>query len=182
MGNVKWAVICARQALDHLDGSRPSHELASLGRRICEPEWDLLDQLAQTDWSAGLMQDFPKPEELLDAVAAYLFAELRPQVPKEERFRVLVAANVCAVVAREIRAGTEPDLADVADFRRAIGVEALAPSAEEAPAEAREAAAELAALLREGRLDDTLAEAIPILREVAARKLEIARPGYADPG
>ena len=42
MGNVKWAVICARQAADHLDGSRPSHELASLGRRICEPEWDLL--------------------------------------------------------------------------------------------------------------------------------------------
>lgn len=42
MGNVKWAVICARQATDHLDGSRPSHELASLGRRICEPEWDLL--------------------------------------------------------------------------------------------------------------------------------------------
>lgn len=43
MGNVKWAVICARQARDHLDGTRPSHELASLGRRICEPEWDLLD-------------------------------------------------------------------------------------------------------------------------------------------
>jgi aminoglycoside phosphotransferase (APT) family kinase protein len=42
MGNVKWAVICARQALDHLSGARPSHELASLGRRICEPEWDLL--------------------------------------------------------------------------------------------------------------------------------------------
>jgi aminoglycoside phosphotransferase (APT) family kinase protein len=41
-GNVKWAVICARQAHDHLGGVRPSHELASLGRRICEPEWDLL--------------------------------------------------------------------------------------------------------------------------------------------
>lgn len=41
-GNVKWAVICARQAHDHLSGVRPSHELASLGRRICEPEWDLL--------------------------------------------------------------------------------------------------------------------------------------------
>jgi aminoglycoside phosphotransferase (APT) family kinase protein len=41
-GNVKWAVICARQAHDHLDGVRRSHELASLGRRICEPEWDLL--------------------------------------------------------------------------------------------------------------------------------------------
>ena len=42
-GNVKWAVICARQAHDHLTGVRRSHELASLGRRICEPEWDLLE-------------------------------------------------------------------------------------------------------------------------------------------
>ena len=41
-GNVKWAVICARQAHDHLTGIRRSHELASLGRRICEPEWDML--------------------------------------------------------------------------------------------------------------------------------------------
>ncbi len=41
-GNVKWAVICARQAADHRKGIRRSHELASLGRRICEPEWDLL--------------------------------------------------------------------------------------------------------------------------------------------
>jgi aminoglycoside phosphotransferase (APT) family kinase protein len=41
-GNVKWAVICARQAHDHLTGVRRSHELASLGRRISEPEWDLL--------------------------------------------------------------------------------------------------------------------------------------------
>src|SRR5262245_15505934 len=41
-GNVKWAVICARQAHDHLTGARRSHELASLGRRVCEPEWDLL--------------------------------------------------------------------------------------------------------------------------------------------
>jgi aminoglycoside phosphotransferase (APT) family kinase protein len=41
-GNVKWAIICARQAHDHLTGVRRSHELASLGRRICEPEWDLL--------------------------------------------------------------------------------------------------------------------------------------------
>jgi aminoglycoside phosphotransferase (APT) family kinase protein len=46
MGNVKWAVICARQAHDHLTGTRPSAELASLGRRICEPEWDLLELLA----------------------------------------------------------------------------------------------------------------------------------------
>ena len=47
--------------------------------------------------------------ELLESVAEYLFAELRPEVPREQRFRVLVAANVCAVVARELRAGDAPD-------------------------------------------------------------------------
>ena len=46
-GNVKWAVICARQANDHLTGLRRSHELASLGRRICEPEWDLLELIRE---------------------------------------------------------------------------------------------------------------------------------------
>jgi aminoglycoside phosphotransferase (APT) family kinase protein len=46
MGNAKWAVICARQAADHLTGRRRSAELASLGRRICEPEWDLLGLVA----------------------------------------------------------------------------------------------------------------------------------------
>jgi len=51
LGNVKWAVICARQAHDHLTGARPSAELASLGRRICEPEWDLLETLTDPDGS-----------------------------------------------------------------------------------------------------------------------------------
>ena len=45
-GNLKWAVICARQANDHRTGLRRSHELASLGRRICEPEWDMLELIA----------------------------------------------------------------------------------------------------------------------------------------
>jgi aminoglycoside phosphotransferase (APT) family kinase protein len=45
-GNVKWAVICAAQAHDHLTGVRRSHELASLGRRVCEPEWDLLELIS----------------------------------------------------------------------------------------------------------------------------------------
>jgi aminoglycoside phosphotransferase (APT) family kinase protein len=46
-GNVKWAIICARQARDHLTGVRRSHELASLGRRVCEPEWDLLQLIRE---------------------------------------------------------------------------------------------------------------------------------------
>ena len=70
-----------------------------------------------------VMQDRPTAPELLDSVAEYLFAELRPEVPREQRFKVLVAANVCAVVAREIRAGEAPDQADLALFNDLLGEE-----------------------------------------------------------
>ena len=67
------------------------------------------------------MQDRPTAAELLDSVAEYLFAELRPEVPQEQRFKVLVAANICAVVAREISAGDEPDREDLALFGELLG-------------------------------------------------------------
>ena len=38
---VKWAVICALQASAHLSGATRSVELAAIGRRVCESEWDL---------------------------------------------------------------------------------------------------------------------------------------------
>ena len=155
MGNVKWAVICARQAHDHLTGARPSAELASLGRRICEPEWDLLELLA-----GGLMQDRPTAPELLDALAAKLFAEVREWVPRERRFQILVAANVCAVVARELRAGREPPGRRRAALRRCSG-ELGRPRA----SDAAEAAAELARRIRAGELDDELPRCWPRLRE-----------------
>jgi aminoglycoside phosphotransferase (APT) family kinase protein len=41
-GNLKWAVICIAQARTFLDGGVPSLELASLGRRTAEAEYDLL--------------------------------------------------------------------------------------------------------------------------------------------
>ena len=71
-----------------------------------------------------MTQDRPERAELLDAVAEYLFAEVRPAVPREQRFQVLVAANVCAVVARELRAGDEPLREDLAMFRDLLGASA----------------------------------------------------------
>ncbi|HEU5160224.1 MAG TPA: phosphotransferase family protein [Streptosporangiaceae bacterium] len=38
----KWAVMCALQARRHLTGGERSVELAALGRRVAESEWDLL--------------------------------------------------------------------------------------------------------------------------------------------
>ena len=117
------------------------------------------------------MQDRPTAPELLDSVAEYLFAELRSEVPREQRFKVLVAANLCAVVAREIRAGEAPDRADLELFGELLGRPVT---------DARAAAAELSRALRSGELDDRLHELAPRLEEHVRRKLEIARPGYAD--
>ncbi len=115
------------------------------------------------------MQDRPTAPELLEAVAEYLFAELRPEVPREQRFKLLVAANVCAVVARELRAGDAPDREDAALFAELLGGEVT---------DTREAAAELAKRLRAGELDDRLDELAPRLAEHVQRKLGVARPGY----
>lgn len=117
------------------------------------------------------MQDRPTAPELLDAVAAYLFGELRPEVPREQRFKVLVAANVCAVVAREIRAGAEPDREDLQLFNELLGEEAR---------DVHAAAAELSRRIRAGELDDRIDELTPRLEEHVRRKLEVARPGYTE--
>jgi aminoglycoside phosphotransferase (APT) family kinase protein len=42
---LKWGVICRGQAERHLSGQLRSVELAAIGRRVCETEWDLLDLL-----------------------------------------------------------------------------------------------------------------------------------------
>ena len=117
------------------------------------------------------MQDRPDAAELLDAVAEYLFAELRPEVPHEQRFKVLVAANVCAVVAREIRAGDDPDREDLALFGDLLGKDVD---------DVHVAAGEVAHRLRSGELDDRIQELAPRLEEHVRRKLEVARPGYTD--
>lgn len=42
-GTLKWGVICQVQASTHLTGVVRSVELAALGRRVAETEWDLLE-------------------------------------------------------------------------------------------------------------------------------------------
>lgn len=128
------------------------------------------------------MQDRPTAPELLDALAAMLFSEVREWVPRERRFQVLVAANVCAVVARELRAGVEPSVEDAVLFRELLGADAAPPAPERAGEEARAAAAELAEVIRAGELDGSLDEVVGRLREHVRRKLEVARPGYWEAG
>lgn len=45
LSTLRWGVICRYQAHRHLSGQTPSVELAAIGRRVCETEFDLLTLL-----------------------------------------------------------------------------------------------------------------------------------------
>ncbi|MFM9227027.1 MAG: phosphotransferase family protein [Actinomycetota bacterium] len=42
LGTLKWGIMCILQAQTHLKGVVRSHELAAIGRRVCENEYDLV--------------------------------------------------------------------------------------------------------------------------------------------
>lgn len=44
-GNLRWGVICLNMTRPYLDGQNPSVELAAIGRRAAETEWELLQLL-----------------------------------------------------------------------------------------------------------------------------------------
>jgi hypothetical protein len=44
-GTLKWGAMTVLQGFAHLQGAVRSVELATLGRRVVEMEWDLLDAI-----------------------------------------------------------------------------------------------------------------------------------------
>ena len=60
LGTLRWGVICMAQARAHLSGAYRSVELAAIGRRACEQEWDLLLLLAP-DGAARAAAARPRP-------------------------------------------------------------------------------------------------------------------------
>ena len=53
LATLRWGVICRYQAERHLSGQTRSVELAAIGRRVCETEWDVLKLLDKTLPDAG---------------------------------------------------------------------------------------------------------------------------------
>lgn len=126
-----------------------------------------------------MTQDRPDAPDLLDAVAEFLITQVRQSVPPEQRFQVLVAAHLCAVIARERRAGAGPLLDDLLLFSGLLEQELS--TADDLDRAVREAEAELARRLRAGEMDDRLDDVVGVLRRHVAGKLAIARPGYDGP-
>jgi hypothetical protein len=126
-------------------------------------------------------QDPPSAAQLLESIAEFLVGEVRDWAPQERRFQVLVAANLCVVLARELRAGDEPLQADLELYADLLG-EPTGPVSDAGALRGavRDAQGELARRIRSGELDGRLDELTERLREHVRRKLDVARPGYAD--
>jgi hypothetical protein len=131
------------------------------------------------------VQDRPTARELLEAVRAFLEADVTPALAGPKRFHALVAANVLAIVDREL-ASEESDL--VAEWRRLAGLLGRDPA--EPPARlgalraaVREANEALAERIRRGEADaGPFRDAVRAhVRATIADKLRVANPRLVRP-
>jgi aminoglycoside phosphotransferase (APT) family kinase protein len=185
---LKWAVICLLQASTHLSGATRSVELAAIGRRVCESEWDLLMLMGvplpataqpasgpRGSTAAGrsapgtggrppsTLFGRPSVAELVEAVGDYL-DKVMTSTEGAPRFEARVARNVLAVVGRELDLGPAGQAAHDRRLRT------LGFSDDQA----------LAAAIRTGRFDDDVAGLGAVLAEGTRDQLLVANPAYLD--
>ncbi len=177
-GTVRWALLCRRQAARYLSDGEPSIELAVLGRRVCEQEYDVLlalgyatpwpvtDLLEDTVGPATAPHDQPTGPGLLRAVREFLATEVAVADPALA-FHARVAANALRIAERE--AMLAPGHAR--DHRARLAALGCADDAE------------LCAAIRDGSLDHRFDEVIAAVRATIVDKLAVANPGHlARPG
>jgi len=181
-GTVRWALLCRRQAERYLAEDDPSIELAVLGRRVCEQEYDILlalghaapvtvaDPLENPDnvvTQPAPPHDRPSGPELLRAVREFLTTEARSGAGPDGtdprlRFHARVAANALRIAEREamLAAGHE---------RRHRARLAALGCADDAA---------LCAAIRDGSLDHRFGEVADAVRAATVDKLTVANPGH----
>jgi aminoglycoside phosphotransferase (APT) family kinase protein len=179
-GCVKWAFGCLFQVGRFLDGTVPTLEMASLGRKVCEPAYDALTLIdgdrplgplgVTSDTPDRTNQQAPPAGALTEALAAWLAGPVADSAAGGRRFEARIAANLVRVLGREARLGPAAEAADRADLGDLlgpfVGVEGCADLGSELAQRAR--AGEIA-------LDDAL---IGVSRRLVARQLLIANPAY----
>ncbi|MCU0269586.1 MAG: phosphotransferase family protein [Acidimicrobiales bacterium] len=176
LGTLRWGVICIVQASGHLSGASRSVELAAIGRRVCETEYDLWLLLGRDDprpepLPAGVdpapdVHDAPSAAQLVEAVREFLAGEVLGATEGRVQFHARVAGNVLAMVERELLAG--PAQAHAHRQRLAgLGLDSDAALAE---------------ALRTGRLASDDPGVRSVIWAAVLDKLRVANPGYADPG
>ena len=112
---LQWGIGCMGQANADLSGAVRSHELAAVGRRVAEQEWDLVELLAPDEWQGAraepLLPDRPdeaglhgRPtvREILGAVRGFLTGDVMPGTSGRLSYHARVAANMLAIAEREL--------------------------------------------------------------------------------
>ncbi len=168
---VKWAAICALQAATHLGGLTRSVELAAIGRRVCESEWDLFGLLGVPPPVADVepvaagapAAPFGRPTaaELVEAVREYLDG-VTAEGEGAAGFEARVARNALSVVERELRLGAALEAAH-ADRLGELGFTDDAA---------------LGAAIRSGACDDDFTRVATLLAASARDQLRVANPSY----
>ena len=67
------------------------------------------------------MQDLPRPETLVAAVAAFLRAEIAPQIKGAANFQLRVAMNALELVARQLVLAPGSDAAELQSLEGLLG-------------------------------------------------------------
>jgi aminoglycoside phosphotransferase (APT) family kinase protein len=176
-GCIKWAFGCLFQVGRFLDGSVPTLEMASLGRKVCEPAYDALTLIddgrplaplgvapAQRDTTN---QQAPTADQLTEALASWLAGPMTDSSVGGRRFETRIAANLVRVLGREADLGPAAGEADRIELSSLLDTEGSASAL----------ASDLAVRVRAGDqpLNDRL---ITAARRLVARQLLIANPTY----
>lgn len=120
MGTLKWGIMCAIQADRHLSGSERSVELVSIGPRLAEQEYDVINLIKPPSVPANPVTRAPEVSnaascptggaegggrpsaaDLLDAVQDFLTNDLSDVVDQRVKFHGRVAANAIAIARRD---------------------------------------------------------------------------------
>ncbi len=130
------------------------------------------------------MQERPDKPALLEAVAKFLFADLHPSIEdKRLAFRVLIAANLAATLAGELRFEDSLSLSELSRLRKlypeAVQKDPESMAAAERLAALRELNARLVRDVRQGNLSaDQMALARACVRRTLEETLAVLNPRF----
>lgn len=178
VGTFKWAVMCMVQAASHLSGTSRSVELATIGRRVCENEWDLLCLLGaiprdeppdevpeQPVGEEHSLFGRPSAGELLDAVHHFVSTDVVDATEGRVRYHARVAATALSIVRRQLRLGS------LVARRHRDRLDALGYADDDALVEA----------IRRGDCDDPATPVADALASSVRDQLLVANPRHLQP-
>jgi hypothetical protein len=115
------------------------------------------------------MQDEPKPEELINAVADFLRNDIAPQISGHQAFKLRVSINALDLVARQLKQQQGSDAAETARLSQILGTQGSLGELNKL----------LADRIANGELDVQTPGLAQHLWQTTMEKLAVDQPNYA---